>query len=87
MGEVGEDGWQFFTLGPDLDVEKIAQSEELIFETIASMIDTDITFNKLVWASDYRYLRVSFSVHQSEFKSIFFRPNIRMVNRFSEGPL
>ncbi|OAX38814.1 hypothetical protein K503DRAFT_132137 [Rhizopogon vinicolor AM-OR11-026] len=64
--EVGEDGWQFLILASDLDIEKIAQSQQLIFETIASMIDVDITFNKLVWATDYR-------------------PNIRMVNKFSEG--
>ncbi|OAX35473.1 hypothetical protein K503DRAFT_722941 [Rhizopogon vinicolor AM-OR11-026] len=52
--EVGEDGWQFFILGADYDIEKIAQSQQLIFEIIASMVDMDITFNKLVWATDYR---------------------------------
>jgi hypothetical protein len=56
--EVGDDGWQFFFLGPDLDMGKIAQSEELVFETIASMLNTEITFNKLIWATDYRYVRV-----------------------------
>jgi hypothetical protein len=75
MGEVGEDGWQFFTLVPDLDVEKIAQSEQLISETIASMIDKDITFNKVVWASDYRYLSVSF---------LFVKVN---SNRSFSGPI
>ncbi|OJA14582.1 hypothetical protein AZE42_10065, partial [Rhizopogon vesiculosus] len=38
----------------DLDLSKVAQSEELIFETIASVIPTEITFNKVVWASEYR---------------------------------
>lgn len=56
--EVGDDGWQFFFLGPDLDMGKIAQSEELVFETIASMLNTEVTFNKLIWATDYRYVRV-----------------------------
>ncbi|KAG1829222.1 FAD binding domain-containing protein [Suillus subalutaceus] len=52
--EIGEDGWQFIILGNDLDLTKVAQSEELIFEIIASVIPTDITFNKLVWVSEYR---------------------------------
>ncbi|KAG1899074.1 uncharacterized protein F5891DRAFT_1041339 [Suillus fuscotomentosus] len=33
---------------------KIAQSEELVFETIASLIPTEITSNKVVWMSDFR---------------------------------
>ncbi|KAG1882172.1 FAD binding domain-containing protein [Suillus subluteus] len=40
--EVGEDGWQFFLYGHELDIPKIAQSEELVFETIASLIPTDL---------------------------------------------
>ncbi|KAG2035884.1 FAD binding domain-containing protein [Suillus americanus] len=52
--EVGEDGWQFFLYGHELDTTKIAQSEELVFETIASFIPTEITFTKLVWMSDFR---------------------------------
>ncbi|KAG1864433.1 FAD binding domain-containing protein [Suillus subluteus] len=52
--EIGEDGWQFSISDNDLDLTKVAQSEELIFEIIASMIPTDITFNKLVWVSEYR---------------------------------
>ncbi|KAG1881324.1 hypothetical protein F4604DRAFT_1747487 [Suillus subluteus] len=38
--EVGEDGWQFFLYGHELDITKIAQSQELI------------TFSKAVWMSD-----------------------------------
>ncbi|KAG2033494.1 FAD binding domain-containing protein [Suillus americanus] len=52
--EIGEDGWQFVIFGSDLDLTKVAQSEELIFEVIASAIPTEITFNKLVWVSEYR---------------------------------
>ncbi|KIK47456.1 hypothetical protein CY34DRAFT_799419 [Suillus luteus UH-Slu-Lm8-n1] len=52
--EVGEDGWQFFLFGRELDLTKIAESEELVFKTIASLIPTEITFNKLVWMSDFR---------------------------------
>ncbi|KAG1821891.1 FAD binding domain-containing protein [Suillus subaureus] len=52
--EVGEDGWQFFLYGHELDIAKIAQSEELVFETIASIIPTEITFSKVVWMSDFR---------------------------------
>jgi hypothetical protein len=52
--EVGEDGWQFFLIGRDLDMSKVAQSKELIFEIIASVIPTEIAFNKLVWASEFR---------------------------------
>ncbi|OJA20305.1 hypothetical protein AZE42_08330 [Rhizopogon vesiculosus] len=64
--EVGEDGWQFFIVEPDCDVERIAQSQQLVYESITSMVDTEITFNKLVWSTHYQ-------------------PNIRMVNKFSEG--
>ncbi|KAG2125954.1 FAD binding domain-containing protein [Suillus clintonianus] len=52
--EIGEDGWQFFLFGRELDLAKIAESEELVFETIASLIPTEITFNKVVWMSDFR---------------------------------
>ncbi|KAG2033493.1 hypothetical protein BDR03DRAFT_984975 [Suillus americanus] len=47
--EIGEDGWQFVIFGSDLDLTKVAQIVELIFEIIASVIPTEITFNKLVW--------------------------------------
>ena len=57
--EIGKDGWHFFILGRDLDVTKIAQSEQLIFETIASMVHAKVTFNKLVWVTEYRCVRVS----------------------------
>ncbi|KAG1799865.1 FAD binding domain-containing protein [Suillus plorans] len=52
--EIGEDGWQFVIIDNDLDTTKVAQSEELIFEIIASAIPTEITFNKLVWVSEFR---------------------------------
>ncbi|KAG1791742.1 FAD binding domain-containing protein [Suillus plorans] len=64
--EIGDDGWQFFLFGRELDLTKIAESEKLVFETIVSLIPTEISVNKLVWMS-------------------YFRPNIRMVNKFSEG--
>ncbi|KAG1881310.1 hypothetical protein F4604DRAFT_1747483 [Suillus subluteus] len=44
--EVGEDGWQFFLYGHELDITKIAQSQELVFR------DHCITFSKAVWMSD-----------------------------------
>ncbi|KAG2128040.1 FAD binding domain-containing protein [Suillus bovinus] len=52
--EIGEDGWQFVVINNDLDMTKIAQSEELIFKIIASAIPTEVTFKKLVWVSDFR---------------------------------
>ncbi|KAG2153629.1 FAD binding domain-containing protein [Suillus bovinus] len=52
--EIGEDGWQFSIINNGLDLTKVAPSEELIFETIASAIPTEVTFNKLVWASEFR---------------------------------
>ncbi|KAG1872119.1 FAD binding domain-containing protein [Suillus tomentosus] len=64
--EIGDDGWQFFLFGHELDLTKIAESEKLVFETITSLMPTEILFNKLVWMS-------------------YFKPNIRMVNKFSEG--
>jgi hypothetical protein len=45
--EVGEDGWQFILVSCDVG-----------FETIASVIPTDITFNKLAWASEFRCVSV-----------------------------
>ncbi|KAG2111013.1 FAD binding domain-containing protein [Suillus discolor] len=64
--EIGDDGWQFFLFGRELDLIEIAENEKLVFETIVSLIPTEISFSKLVWMS-------------------YFRPNIRMVNKFSEG--
>ncbi|KAG1867156.1 FAD binding domain-containing protein [Suillus subalutaceus] len=52
--EIGEDGWQFVISAPDVDLTKLAQSEELIMEIIASLIPTEVTFNKIVWVSEYR---------------------------------
>ncbi|KAG1791973.1 FAD binding domain-containing protein [Suillus plorans] len=54
--EIGEDGdgWQFSLYGRELDLTKVAESEELVFETIASLIPTEITFEKVVWMSDFR---------------------------------
>ncbi|KAG2362728.1 FAD binding domain-containing protein, partial [Suillus spraguei] len=52
--EVGEDGWQFFLYGNELDLTKIVESEELVFEAIAAIIPTEITFSKVVWMSDFR---------------------------------
>jgi len=82
--EIGEDGWQFFIFGTEIDITKIIQSEELIFETIASRIPTEITFNKLRWVTDFRCVRV-FSLRIDTRSSVSFRANIRMVNKFSEG--
>ncbi|KAG1903365.1 uncharacterized protein F5891DRAFT_1211888 [Suillus fuscotomentosus] len=36
------------------DLAKIAASEKLIFETIALLIPTEISFNKVVWMSNFR---------------------------------
>jgi hypothetical protein len=52
--EVGEDGWQFVISAPDIDLTKLAQSEELIMEIIASLLPTEVTFNKIVWVSEFR---------------------------------
>ncbi|KAG1904383.1 FAD binding domain-containing protein [Suillus fuscotomentosus] len=82
--EIGEDGWQFVIIDNDLDTTKVAQSEELIFEIIASAIPTEITFKKLVWVSEFS---VSYLVAWMRFQCsfVYFRANIRMVNKFSEG--
>ncbi|KAG2153628.1 uncharacterized protein EDB93DRAFT_1248532 [Suillus bovinus] len=84
--EIGEDGWQFIIMNNDIDLTKIAQSEELIFETIVSAIPTEVTFNKLLWVSEFRLCLIW--LHQRVFNVrlfIYFRANIRMVNKFSEG--
>ncbi|KAG2360526.1 hypothetical protein BDR07DRAFT_1486945 [Suillus spraguei] len=52
--EIAEDGWQFMITANDIDLTKLAQSEELIMETLASLIPTEVTFNKLVWVNEFR---------------------------------
>jgi hypothetical protein len=58
--EVGEDGWQFFLHCDDFDLAEVAQSEERIFEIIAPLILLEITFTKVVCASEYRYVLLLF---------------------------
>jgi len=72
-------------LGRDLDISKVVQSEELLFEVIASAIPAEIAFNKLVWVSEFRCVCVFFACVSVRSTSISFRANIRMVNKFSEG--
>ncbi|KAG2035231.1 FAD binding domain-containing protein [Suillus americanus] len=52
--EIGDDGWYFLMLGHDVDTTKLSQNEELIFETIALMSPMEISFNRLVYSSEYR---------------------------------
>ncbi|KAG1743420.1 FAD binding domain-containing protein [Suillus lakei] len=52
--EIGKDGWHFSILGRDMDLTNLSQNEELIFETISSMCCTEMSFNKLVYSSEYR---------------------------------
>ncbi|KAG1743422.1 hypothetical protein EDB19DRAFT_1827324 [Suillus lakei] len=52
--EIGEDGWHFSIMGRDADATNLSQNEELIFETISSMSRMEISFNKLVYSSEYR---------------------------------
>ncbi|KAG1777062.1 FAD binding domain-containing protein [Suillus placidus] len=52
--EIGEDGWQFFIFGSDVDLPKAAQSEKLVFEIIASLIPTEVTFTKVIWMSEFK---------------------------------
>ncbi|KAG1831597.1 FAD binding domain-containing protein [Suillus variegatus] len=54
FGNFLERGCQFFLFGRELDLTNISQSEELVFETVASLIPTEITPNKVVWISDFR---------------------------------
>ena len=71
--------------GSDIDVPKVAQSEELIFEVIASVIPEEVTFNKVLWSSDFRCVCVLSRPVDMHSTSFLFRANIRMVNKFSEG--
>ncbi|KAG1812529.1 FAD binding domain-containing protein [Suillus subaureus] len=52
--EVGEDGWQFFMFGGDIDLTKAAQSEELVYEIIASLIPAEITFAKIICMNEFK---------------------------------
>jgi hypothetical protein len=83
--EIDEDGWQCLILGRDLDISKVAESEDLIFEAIASAIPTEITFTKLVWVSEFRCVCIFSTRVNVGLTSVSFRANIRMVNKFSEG--
>jgi hypothetical protein len=66
-------------------MSKVAQSKELIFEIIASVIPTEITFNKLVWTSEFRCVFVPSIPVDKRLGSINVRANIRMVNKFNVG--
>jgi len=83
--EVGKDGWQFILFSRDLEMSKVAQSEELVFNAIASLVPAEITFNKLVWASDFRCVSILSTPVGRCSTLVFFRANIRMVNRFGDG--
>jgi hypothetical protein len=83
--EIDEDGWQCLILGRDLDVSKVVKSEELVFEVIASLVPTEITFTKLVWVSEFRCVCIFSARVNVGLTSVSFRANIRMVNKFSEG--
>ncbi|KAG1742103.1 FAD binding domain-containing protein [Suillus lakei] len=52
--EIAKDGWQFYIFGPELDLTKVAQNEELVFEIIALLMPMEVTFNKLVWMTCFR---------------------------------
>jgi hypothetical protein len=83
--EIDKDGWQCLIFGGDLDISKVAESEDLIFEAIASAIPTEITFIKLVWMSEFRCVCIFSTCVNVGLTSVSFRANIRMVNKFSEG--
>jgi hypothetical protein len=83
--EIDEDGWQCLIFGGDLDISKVAESEDLIFEAIASAIPTKITFTKLIWMSEFRCVCIFSTRVNVDLSSVSFRANIRMVNKFSEG--
>jgi hypothetical protein len=82
--EVGEDGWQFIFIGPDLETSKVAQSEEFILETIASVIPEEITFRKIAWASEFRCVCVPSIAVDMRSSRAAFRANIRMVDKFND---
>jgi len=71
--------------GRDLDMLKVAQSEELIFEAFASVIPEEVTFNKVLCLSDFRCICVLSRPVGRHSTFFFFKANIRMVNKFSEG--
>ncbi|KAG2128829.1 FAD binding domain-containing protein [Suillus cothurnatus] len=52
--EIGEDGWQFVIFDADTDLTKLAQNEELIMEIMTSVLPMEVTFNKIVWVSEFR---------------------------------
>jgi hypothetical protein len=83
--EIDEDGWQCFIFGRDLDISKVAKSEELVFEAIASAIPTEITFTKLVWMSEFQCVCIPHTSVNIGLTSVSVRTNIRIVNKFSEG--
>jgi hypothetical protein len=53
--EIGEDGWQLSMHCDDMNLREVAQSEERIFEIIASLIHLEITFTKVICASEYTF--------------------------------
>ncbi|EGN99607.1 hypothetical protein SERLA73DRAFT_179694 [Serpula lacrymans var. lacrymans S7.3] len=52
--EVGPNGFQFIITGPNVGFAKIQSSEEEVYKYIASLIPTELTFEELIWISEFR---------------------------------
>ncbi|EGN99604.1 hypothetical protein SERLA73DRAFT_72408 [Serpula lacrymans var. lacrymans S7.3] len=52
--EIAPDGYQFVMFGPGVDIPKLQSSKDELFKYIASMVHADLTFEELIWASEYR---------------------------------
>ncbi|KAG2066517.1 hypothetical protein BDR04DRAFT_1160187 [Suillus decipiens] len=61
------------------------RSEELTMKTIASLIPTEVTFNKFDSVNEFRCVLVTSIRFQCLLVYVYFMVNIRMVNKFSDG--
>ncbi|EGN99774.1 hypothetical protein SERLA73DRAFT_88431 [Serpula lacrymans var. lacrymans S7.3] len=52
--EIAPDGFQFVVSGRNIDIPKLASSEEELLKVFSSLIKTDLTIEKVMWSSEYR---------------------------------
>ncbi|EGN97139.1 hypothetical protein SERLA73DRAFT_183757 [Serpula lacrymans var. lacrymans S7.3] len=52
--EVGPNGYQFIISESNIDFEKLQSNDEEVFKYIASLIPTELTFEELIWISEFR---------------------------------
>jgi len=67
------------TVEAGTELRSLEQSNE------ALAFPEEVTFDEVLWSSDFRCVYISSTPIDMRLTSVFFRANICMVNKFSEG--